>query len=264
MRILRPMGIRNTHLHVGEVFHVYNRGAHKADIFRSKRDYERMQLLMHICNSSDTMRVSNILRGNEWDMQEAFGTSVEHDLVDVIAYCLMKNHIHIIARPKVDGGLQKYMQKVMTGYSMYANKVYNHSGTMWEGRFKAKHVDTDAYLWQLFAYIHVNPVEYVAKFWKDDKTLDKEGALRYLGAYTQSSFLDFYPLVTPAAQMQGQTSANLTKKPEGVAEQVRTGAGSRPEGTILTHDEEFTKFLKQYPKPKNLLEYYLCQDFSEI
>jgi putative transposase len=230
------MANRTTPLIQNEIYHVYNRGAHKGDIFKNDYDYIRFQALMHLCNTEANVRISSILQRCNGNQVEAFTEVVDHSLVDVLAYCLMKNHVHLILRPKVDGGLQKFMQKVMTGYSMYANRRYEHSGTMWEGRFKAKHVDTDAYLWQLFAYIHVNPVEYVAKFWKDDKTLDKEAALVYLQSYYQSSFTDFY----------------LPNK------------DVRPQTALLARDDSFTKWLQVFPKPKNVLEYYLQQDFSEI
>jgi putative transposase len=219
-----------------EVYHVYNRGAHKADVFTSGYDYERFQLLMYLCNTEKSIKVRDILQRVDGIQPEAFAEDVDHSLVDVLAYCLMKNHVHMIVRPKVTGGLQKFMQKVMTGYSMYANKTKNHSGTLWEGRFKAKHVDTDAYLWQLFAYIHVNPLEYVEKFWKEDKTLDKDSALKYLSSYSQSSLVDFYP----------------------------STAEVRPHNRILTRDDLFTKFTLQFPRTSNLVEYYLRQDFSNI
>jgi putative transposase len=220
----------------GEVYHVYNRGAHKADVFTKTYDYERFQLLMHACNTDENIKIRTILEKVDGNQVDAFSEPVDHLLVDVLGYCLMKNHVHMIVRPKVDGGLQKFMQKLMTGYSMYSNKRYEHSGTLWEGRFKAKHVDTDAYLWQLFAYIHVNPIEYIAKFWKADKSLDKDAALAYLNAYYQSSLTDFYPTTTDA----------------------------RPHAVILSRDDSFTAWLRQFPKPKNLLEYYLRQDFSAL
>jgi len=71
----------------------------------------------------------------------------------------MPNHYHILASAKADGGLTKFMQKLATGYSMYFNKKYDRTGTLFEGRFKAKHADSDEYLKYLFSYIHLNPVD---------------------------------------------------------------------------------------------------------
>lgn len=219
---------------VGEVYHVYNRGAHKADVFKNDSDYLRFQALLHVCNSYEGFKFREIQEKSKGDVLFVFSLSITHELVDVLGYCLMKNHVHLILRPRVEKGVEKFMQKVMTGYSMYANKRYEHSGTMWEGPFRAKHVDSHGYLWQLFAYIHVNPIEYIEKFWKDDKTLDKDAALMYLKGYSHSSFIDFYT------------------------------TDSRPQGVVVSHDDSFTKWLQQFPRPKNLVEYYLKQDFSGI
>jgi REP element-mobilizing transposase RayT len=215
----------------GEVYHVFNRGAHKSDVFRSDADYKRLQALLHVGNGANVPSMRDLLRRTHGDLFDLYSIDMPRDYVDVLAYCFMKNHTHYILRPKTDEGVERFMHKIMTGYSMYYNKRYDHSGTIWEGPFKARYVDTDAYLWQLFAYVHVNPVEYIAKFWKVDKTLDTDAALAYLSGYAYSSYVDFYAPV-------------------------------RSEGRILTKQEKFTKWSKQFPKPKNVLEYYLQQDFS--
>jgi putative transposase len=82
------------------------------------------------------------------------------------------------------------MKKLGTGYSMYFNKRYNRTGTLFEGPFKAKWVDNDIYLKYLYAYIHLNPLKLwgrvdVASEPKVEETLD------FLKSYTYSSLPDY-------------------------------------------------------------------------
>jgi putative transposase len=64
----------------------------------------------------------------------------------------------MVLTPVVEGGLSKFMLKLCTAYTMYFNTRHERSGALYEGRFKAKYVDSDQYLKYLFSYIHLNPV----------------------------------------------------------------------------------------------------------
>jgi putative transposase len=50
------------------------------------------------------------------------------------------------------------MQYVGRHYVPYVNQKYGHSGTLWEGRFKATMVETGAYLLACYRYIELNPI----------------------------------------------------------------------------------------------------------
>lgn len=62
---------------------------------------------------------------------------------------------------------------------------------MFEGKFKAEHVDSDKYLKYLFSYIHLNPVKLIQKDWKEKGICNKNMTLDYLDSYKYSSYLDF-------------------------------------------------------------------------
>jgi hypothetical protein len=66
--------------------------------------------------------------------------------------------------------------KAFDGYSMYFNKKNERTGALFEGRFKAKHADTDEYLKYLFAYIHLNPVKIIDSKWKEEGIKDRDYA----------------------------------------------------------------------------------------
>ena len=86
-----------------------------------------------------------------------FNVKRAEGLTAIAAYCLMPNHFHILVHEKVEGGISKFMQKLMTSYTMYINKKYDRTGALFGSSFKAVHVTDDNHLKYLFAYINLNP-----------------------------------------------------------------------------------------------------------
>lgn len=78
--------------------------------------------------------------------------------VDLLAYCLMPNHVHLLLVPFQDNALAKVMQVINLSYTQYINKEYMRSGRIWESRFRSSVVDKDEYLWRVIKYIENNPV----------------------------------------------------------------------------------------------------------
>jgi len=70
----------------------------------------------------------------------------------------MTNHIHLLLTPETEDGLSRTMQSVGRRYVQYFNTRYQRSGTLWEGRYKATIVDSEAYLFTCYRYIELNPV----------------------------------------------------------------------------------------------------------
>lgn len=174
----------------GEYYHLYNRGTDKRVIFLEDHDYKRFVALLYVCNSVNSVDITKHFREGS-SFTELFEIERTDTLVDIGTYCLMPNHFHILVREKREGGIVKFMLKLSTAYSMYFNKRNERTGSLFEGKFKARHADTDEYLKYLFAYIHLNPVKMVDPKWKENKIIDREKALRYLSEYVYSSFLDY-------------------------------------------------------------------------
>ena len=78
--------------------------------------------------------------------------------VDISAYCLMSNHIHILAAPAKENGLAEMMRPVAGLYARYFNKKYGKKGHLWETRFYSSVVEADSYLFCVAQYIELNPV----------------------------------------------------------------------------------------------------------
>ena len=74
------------------------------------------------------------------------------------AYVLMTNHVHLLATPEQANSLSRTLQSVGRRYVQYFNYTYDRTGTLWEGRYKATLIDSEAYLLTCMRYIELNPV----------------------------------------------------------------------------------------------------------
>lgn len=137
-------------------YHVYNRGTDKRAIFINANDYTRFAQAMIEFNSFNSIVFS----------REA-GNEKHEDLVEILVWTLMPNHFHFLLKQKTDGGISKFLQKLLTSYTMYFNKRYERSGSLFQGTTKSILIGEDPYLLQLARYIYLNPLELTYK--KDSK-----------------------------------------------------------------------------------------------
>lgn len=175
---------------IGEYYHIYNRGTEKRDIFLDKADYLRFLVLLYISNNTDIVHISNLINQGD-SLMKIMKLERGETLVDIGVYCLMPNHFHLLIKEKVENGISKFMKKLSTGYSMYFNKRYDRTGSLFQGVFKSVYADNDEYLKYLFAYIHLNPVKLIDSRWKENGIKDKNSAETFLGEYTFSSYWDY-------------------------------------------------------------------------
>ena len=78
--------------------------------------------------------------------------------VDIWAYCLMTNHIHLLAVPNESKGLSRGVGLTNMMYTQHVNRKYHRSGRVWQSRFFSSVVDTDSYQWAVARYVENNPV----------------------------------------------------------------------------------------------------------
>ncbi|MBU6388767.1 transposase [Patescibacteria group bacterium] len=186
---------RNISLAPDEFYHLYNRGTEKRDIFLTEADRERFLALLYFSNAEESVHISNIQKYQGRTLIELLSTIDQGEtLIDICAYCLMPNHFHLLVREKKDGGISRFMQKLMTGYTMYFNKRYERSGALFQGKYKAAHAGDDRYLKYLVSYIHLNPVKLIEPRWKETGIRDRKTAKKFLHAYRYSSYPDYLKL----------------------------------------------------------------------
>lgn len=182
------MSTRTIAFSENEFYHVYNRGTEKRTIFESAVDYDRFLELLFLANNQTSFNVRDIRHKYE----NVFEYPRDKQLVAIGAHCLMPNHFHLLLREKTEGGITKFMGKLATGYSMYFNKKYERTGSLFEGHFKAKHADTDEYLKYLFSYIHLNPAKLNQPDWKEKGIADEDVTFNYVREYRYSSLPDYF------------------------------------------------------------------------
>jgi len=185
--------LRETALVVGETYHVYNRGAHKQRIFSNEEDYGRFLLLLHLCNQFEPLdfrRLQSKYKGRSF-VDMFVEEKSDQSLVEMFAYSLMPNHFHIVLRQKEEAGITAFFKKVLTGYSMYFNKKYTHSGVLFQGRFKSSHINNEAYFRYIFSYVHLNSLDLFEPGWVEFGIKDIDGARQYVNSYKYSSFFDY-------------------------------------------------------------------------
>lgn len=188
---MRKITFANNHF-----YHVYNRGVEKRIIFNHAMDYSRFVRSLYEFNDEDATfnlvrdirkdvrnRVSNI----EDIKKEARGKP----FVNVVCFCLMPNHFHLILEQLQGNGISRFMHKLGIGYTKYFNLKYERVGSLFQGPFKAIGVDTDEYLTHLSRYIHLNPVELIEFSWKKKGIKDWKRVNNFLDRYKWSSYSDY-------------------------------------------------------------------------
>ena len=120
-----------------------------------------------------------------------FDLNIEHTFVDVYAYCLMPNHFHLCLSEKCENGAEHFMRKLCTAYSMYFNKKYIHSGTIFQGKYKLKYVTNQSYLFRVIEYIHLNPYGIEEPDMTHEAKIEhREDAIKISKKYDFSSYKD--------------------------------------------------------------------------
>lgn len=138
----------------GELYHIYNRGSDKKDIFLQPRDYQRFQKTFYYYHFSDAK-----IRFSKFVKSELKTLKIDAPkLVEIICYCLMPNHFHFLLKQVSDKGISAFMSKISNSYTKYFNTKYKRVGPLLQGAFKSVLIETDEQLLHLSRYIHLNPI----------------------------------------------------------------------------------------------------------
>ncbi|OPX25946.1 MAG: hypothetical protein B1H06_06735 [Candidatus Cloacimonas sp. 4484_143] len=116
----------------GNFYHLYNRGCNKDAIFLHETDYN--------------------------DLIKRIQSSKHLDYLKILSYCLMPNHYHFLVQQTSDIPVTQWIGYIFNGYVQSFNKRNEHSGTLFEGRVRAKLITDNNYLIKTVIYIHLNPV----------------------------------------------------------------------------------------------------------
>ncbi len=162
------MALRKTVLATNEIYHIFNRGVEKRPIFLNKKGYSRfLELTNYYRFANCPVKFSQLKVLSHEAKEDLLGklNSQADKLVEILAFCLMPNHIHFLLKQLKDGGISKFMNKTCSGYSHYFNVLNLRVGPLFQGNFKAVRIETDEQLIHVSRYIHLNPVtSYLIEF----------------------------------------------------------------------------------------------------
>lgn len=152
-------------------------------------------------NQDVPFRMDNFLRDNQNNLKEIFKEKIEKTLVLILGYCLMPNHFHLILYEHTEGGISKFMGKLLTAYSMYFNTKYERSGPLLTRPFRSEHISNESQYMYLFSYVHLNPISIIEKNWKEDGVKNKQAAEKFIKEYQFSSYQDFLKIDRPESSI---------------------------------------------------------------
>jgi putative transposase len=185
------MPYRSVKFCAGQCYHFYNRGNNYLPVFFERENYP-------------------------FFLRQMRRYLVTQDL-DLVAYCLMPTHYHLLVYLRTDDP-SRPMQKLTLSYTKAINKRYTRIGALFQGRFKAVHVDCDEYLLHLSRYIHLNPV--------------MAGLVQHAQDWEFSSYPEY---VGVRAGTLPQPSAVLSLFPSANAYRVFVESYAEGDGRIIEH-----------------------------
>jgi|SRR3989338_2686051 len=147
------MGRRKIVFENNQYYHIYNRGVDKRNIVSDDHDILRILESLEAFNTTDS--IGSIYEYSFKKKNNQLG-SRGPKLVEIVAFNILDNHYHMILKQITDGGISRFMQNFGAGYTKYFNEKYDRSGVLFQGPFKAEHIDSDEYLNYVVAYVNGN------------------------------------------------------------------------------------------------------------
>lgn len=135
------------------IYHVFNRGVEKRLIFLEKQDFVMFVYYIYIY----TKPLEKVLIKYPNLPLRLFSKNLANE-VQLLAFCLMDNHYHLLLKQTTKNGVSKLMKQIGNAYISYFNLKYKRVGPLMQGRFKAVRIETDEHLIHVSKYIHLNPV----------------------------------------------------------------------------------------------------------
>lgn len=147
------------------IYHLYNRGVAKNDIFLDQQDYSVFCSYLKVyLLPKDTQQLMATISSNNTGYKEKDKAAKLLSLknfageIDLVAYALLPNHYHLLIKQKSADGIDRFMNALGVRFSGYFNRKYHRVGPLFQGRYKAVLIETDEQLLHLSRYIHLNPI----------------------------------------------------------------------------------------------------------
>lgn len=154
------MPYRTVILAQDQIYHVYNRGVAAMPIFHSSKDYSRFLALVDYYRFINTPASFSQVMKLPYDERDKIFAGLRKENkthVDILSFCLMPNHFHLLLKQLTEKGISIFLSNLQNGYAKYFNIKNSRVGPLFQSMFKAVRVDTDEQLTHVSRYIHLNP-----------------------------------------------------------------------------------------------------------
>ena len=191
---------RKEQFDTGKIYHIIIRALDDNLIFKDVNDYYRGIFSIYEFNNLKPVNISIRRRDRKIEKKkeklielgaQSFFIDERKKMVEILAFCFMPNHIHLLIKQIEDGGISKFMQKVGGGYGRYFNDKYHRKGHVFQDTFKSVYIEDDKQLMTVFNYIHVNPLSLIEPGWKEKGIENLEKDIEFLENYKWSSYQDY-------------------------------------------------------------------------
>jgi putative transposase len=189
-----------------EIYHIINRGTDKRKIFLDDKDYLRfIHDLFEFNDEKPAFNIGYNFKNQYIDVKRQYIKKREPRklLVEILAFCLMPNHYHLLIKPLTKNSKSEFIKKLNGGYAKYFNNKYERSGRLFEGKYKSILIKNESHFIHILYYIHLNPLDLIVSEWRERNILtsDVNKIMKFLENYRWSSFLDYigkknFPSVT--------------------------------------------------------------------
>lgn len=140
-------------------YHVFNRGIAKGETFTADFEYRRaIGTLGYYNHTTQPFSLSRLYRFDvDRQTEILYSLNSEKRIVDIISFCLMPNHFHLLVKQNEDGGISKLLSNFQNSYTRFFNTVHKRDGPIFLSRFKAIEIESEEQLLHVSRYIHLNP-----------------------------------------------------------------------------------------------------------
>ncbi len=166
----------------GEIYHVFNRSVARQPIFSQQRDCQRILEVIDFYRFHKPQLKFSQYHHLPLSQRKDFidRLHAKDTMIDIFAFCIMPNHIHLLLRQKMDNGIPIFMSMIQNSYAKYFNTKNKRSGALFQSMFKCIRIQDDDQFVHVARYIHLNPLTSFVLQRSDE-----------LEAYPWSSFMDY-------------------------------------------------------------------------
>jgi putative transposase len=154
---------RKNPLCTGQYYHVYSKSINHFQIFNSPEEYTRFLYLLRYYHYKDLpfsfSQMTKTCQLKQIPLETKITETINNKIsrVDIIAYCLMPTHFHLILYQTESQGIEYFIRDLCCAYSHYFNLRHKRKGPLWQNRFGSSCLYTHQEVLETSRYVHLNP-----------------------------------------------------------------------------------------------------------